>query len=102
MTVLRSALAAFAVCLGLIASACAADAPKKTVTENVILLMTDGLRWQEVFTGADETLMTKENGDVKDIDGLKKTYWRDTPEARREALIPFLWTTVARQGQIYG
>lgn len=71
-------------------------------TENVILLMTDGLRWQEVFTGAEESLMTKEPGGVKDVDGLKEAFWRDTPEARREALMPFLWNVVAKQGQIFG
>jgi hypothetical protein len=71
-------------------------------TDNVILLMTDGLRWQEVFTGAEESLMSKEPGGVKDVDGLKQAFWRDTPEARREALMPFLWTVVAKQGQIFG
>ena len=86
--------------MGLTASA--AEPAAKRATENVILLMTDGLRWQEVFSGAEETLMTKENGGVNDVDALKKDYWRDTPEARREALMPFLWTVVAKQGQIYG
>lgn len=79
-----------------------AGEPAGRATENVILLMTDGLRWQEVFTGAEEVLMTKEPGGVKDVDGLKKAFWRDTPEARREALMPFLWNVVARQGQIFG
>ena len=79
-----------------------AGEPAGRATENVILLMTDGLRWQEVFTGAEEVLMTKEPGGVKDVDRLKKAFWRDTPEARREALMPFLWNVVARQGQIFG
>jgi hypothetical protein len=71
-------------------------------TDNVLLVMTDGLRWQEVFGGAEETLMTKEEGGVADVDALRGAYWRDTPEARREALMPFLWKVVARDGQIYG
>ncbi|HET6896955.1 MAG TPA: dienelactone hydrolase family protein, partial [Vicinamibacteria bacterium] len=29
-------------------------------------------------------------------------FWRDTPAARREALLPFLWTVLAKQGQIFG
>jgi hypothetical protein len=33
---------------------------------------------------------------------LRKRYWRDTPAARREALFPFLWGTVAKRGQIFG
>ena len=63
--------------------------------------MTDGLRWQEVFRGAEEALLTKENK-VDDANALKKTYGGDTPEARRQALMPFLWTMIAKNGQIYG
>jgi hypothetical protein len=46
--------------------------------------------------------LTKIPGGVKEPDTLKQQFWRDTPEARREALMPFLWTVVAKQGQIYG
>ncbi len=80
---------------------CAAAAPKRA-TENVILFMTDGLRWQEVFGGADKILLDKENGGVEDVDALAKAYWRETPQERREVLMPFLWNVIARQGQIYG
>ena len=31
-------------------------------TKNVILITTDGLRWQEVFTGAEQALINKEDG----------------------------------------
>lgn len=64
--------------------------------------MTDGLRWQEVFRGAEASLMNKRNGGVSHEADLKKTYWREMPEARREALMPFLWQVVAKQGQIFG
>jgi hypothetical protein len=46
--------------------------------------------------------MTKENGDVKDLLGLSAAFWRDTPEARREALMPFFWNVIAGKGQVYG
>lgn len=68
----------------------------------VVLIITDGLRWQELFTGADSALLTKENGGVEDTLGLRQQFWRPTPEARRAALFPFLWGTVATQGQIFG
>jgi len=73
-----------------------------TKTENVFLITTDGLRWQEVFTGAEELLLSKEHGGVKDVDGLKRDFWRATPEERRKVLLPFLWNEVAAKGQIYG
>lgn len=67
----------------------------------MFFITTDGLRWQEVFTGAEEPLMNKSNG-VAHIGALRKQFWRDTPEERREALLPFLWSVVASNGQIYG
>src|SRR3989442_380736 len=70
-------------------------------TANVILVTTDGLRWQEVFSGAEDRLLVKENG-VEDPAGLRREFGRDSAEGRREALLPFLWSVVARQGQIYG
>jgi hypothetical protein len=71
-------------------------------TGNVLLVMTDGLRWQEVFNGADEALMDRENGNVRDVERLRQAFWRETPAARREALLPFFWSEIARKGQIYG
>lgn len=71
-------------------------------TQNVILITTDGLRWQEVFSGADSALMNRENGGVDDTNALAKAFWRETPEARREVLMPFFWRVIAKQGQLYG
>ena len=36
-----------------------AQTANQRVTQNVIMVMTDGLRWQEVFRGAEASLMTK-------------------------------------------
>lgn len=69
---------------------------------NVFLITTDGLRWEEVFGGIDETLISKEYGNVSDTNRLRSEFWRPTPEARREALFPFLWGTLAKRGQIWG
>lgn len=71
-------------------------------TQHIIFVMTDGFRWQELFNGAEESLMTKQNGKVKNEAELKKTYWRSTPEQRREVLMPFVWQIIAKQGQIFG
>jgi hypothetical protein len=71
-------------------------------TQHVIFVMTDGFRWQEIFRGAEQSLMNKQNGKVQDPATLKKSYWRDDLQSRREALMPFLWQVVAKQGQIFG
>lgn len=70
--------------------------------ENIIIVTLDGLRWQELFTGADEKLIDAKAGGVKDLRALRETYWRPTPEARRSAMMPFLWSVMAKQGQVYG
>jgi hypothetical protein len=71
-------------------------------TQHIIFVMTDGLRWQEIFHGAEESLMNKKNGKVKNEAELKKTYWRASEEERREVLMPFVWQVIAKQGQIFG
>ena len=72
-------------------------------SRNVVLIISDGLRWEEVFTGADGTLMNEKDGGIwaNPVD-LRKEFWRDDPMERRKALMPFLWGTVAKQGQIFG
>lgn len=71
-------------------------------TENIIFVMTDGLRWQEVFNGADESLFKKAEEGKKDLDPARIAYWRDSQQARREALMPFLWKVMAKDGQLFG
>ena len=72
-------------------------------TRNVILVMADGLRWQEVFRGADETLLIPKNyWEGRRLDALKQRFLGPTPELRRAKLLPFLWGTLIPQGQIYG
>lgn len=72
-------------------------------TQNVVLIVSDGLRWQEVFQGADPLLLDAKNGGnwVEEPE-LKSRYWRATPQERRQLLFPFIWGTVAKQGQIFG
>jgi len=72
-------------------------------TRNVVLIVSDGLRWQEIFTGADPTLLNEKDGGIwDDVNRLRRDYWRDDVAERRRALFPFLWGVVARQGQIFG
>ena len=70
-------------------------------TENVILITLDGLRWQEVYGGADKTLIGNKKF-VNDSAGLTKKFWKEMAAERRRALMPFFWNTLASQGQLYG
>jgi hypothetical protein len=78
-------------------------AQSPAATHNVVLIVADGLRWQEVFTGADPTLMDVEHGGLwVKPDALKHDFWRDDVNERRTVLLPFIWSMVAKQGQIFG
>jgi hypothetical protein len=72
-------------------------------TQNVVLIVSDGLRWQEVFQGADRVLLDPKNGGnwVEQKD-LEQRYWSESPEERRQRVFPFIWGTVAKQGQLFG
>lgn len=72
-----------------------------TRTRNVVLIVTDGLRWQEVFGGAERALIGPA-GSVGDTATVLREFWRESAEERRTALLPFLWNTIAKEGQILG
>lgn len=70
--------------------------------ENVVLIVSDGLRWQEVFRGADTALVNRRFGGVEDTAALSRAFVRGTRDSARAALLPFVWTVVARRGQLLG
>ncbi len=70
-------------------------------TENIIIVTLDGMRWEEIFGGADEILINDSLFD-HDREAMKKKFWAATADERRKKLFPFLWSTVATGGQLYG
>jgi len=74
----------------------AAQAPARSV----VVITIDGLRWQEMFGGADLDYFKKDK-DGKPA-AVSKRFWRDTAEERRAVMMPFVWSTIATKGQIFG
>jgi hypothetical protein len=74
----------------------AAQAPAR----NVVVITLDGMRWQEMFTGANRDYFKK--GKDGEAGAAEKRFWRDSPAERRATLMPFMWSTIATQGQIFG
>ncbi len=70
-------------------------------TQHVFIITVDGLRWQEVFTGADKQIISNREY-VEDPVLLREMYWDDNPDERRKKLMPFFWNIIARKGQLYG
>jgi len=73
-----------------------------SAAENIIFITWDGFRWQELFGGAEESLITKNDGGVPDVPALQEAFWRPSREERREVLLPFVWGSIAKRGQIFG
>ncbi|HET8692746.1 MAG TPA: hypothetical protein VFM30_11485 [Steroidobacteraceae bacterium] len=95
---IRAALVA-AACLA--SAAVAADAPDD---RRVILVTLDGVRIQEIFGGMDAVVANAPEAEsgIYELEVVKARYWRETPEARREALMPFFWKTLVPAGVILG
>ena len=75
--------------------------PPQTVS-NVLVVTLDGMRWQEVFGGMTADLLTPKAGGVSDAARVQARFGGATPEERREKLLPWLWTSMAKQGQVFG
>jgi hypothetical protein len=71
-------------------------------TENIIIVTTDGLRWQELFKGMDSAIANNSKFNQGDSSYIFETYWSDNKNERRKKLMPFFWSTIEAKGQIYG
>jgi len=71
-------------------------------TENIIIITTDGFRWQEIFKGMDPVIANNKKFNQGDSAYLFKKYWGNDETEIRKKLMPFLWNTVAAKGQLYG
>lgn len=67
---------------------------------HVIVITIDGLRWQEFFGGADRGYFRRTS--AGDGGEPERRFWRTDAGERRAALLPFIWSTVAPDGQIFG
>src|SRR5258706_8810230 len=85
--------------IALLLSAYAEAQPK---VENIIIVTTDGFRWQEVFGGMDSAIANNSTFNQRDSAGIYKDYWSPDTAERRKKLLPFLWNTMVPGGQIYG
>lgn len=72
------------------------------IAENIIIITTDGFRWQEVFKGMDSAIANNKKYNQGDSAEIFKKYWAADATERRKKLMPFLWNTVQTLGQIYG
>lgn len=74
--------------------------PSRT-SGNLVIITIDGLRWQEIFTGADSLIIHDEKY-THDPETMLALYWENDQGNRRKKLMPFFWNVIAAKGRLYG
>ena len=69
---------------------------------NLIIITTDGFRWQEVFAGMDTSLANQPKFNQGDSAYLYKKYGAVELAERQKKLMPFFWNHVAKNGMLFG
>lgn len=73
-----------------------------TENKKIIVITTDGLRWQEVFNGLDASILKFKPFQHGDSVNTVKAFGGLTKEESRKKIFPFLWSTIAQKGEIHG
>ncbi|MEX6686468.1 alkaline phosphatase family protein [Danxiaibacter flavus] len=71
-------------------------------SQNLVVITFDGVRWHEIFKGADLSLLKDKKFNSSDSLLRIEKYWSDEPGERRSKLMPFLWNYIVKNGQLYG
>jgi hypothetical protein len=71
-------------------------------TENIVIITIDGARWKEIFQGADSLLFYDTKFMKKYAGTLQTKYGAATFSERRKKLMPFFWSVLEKDGQLYG
>ncbi len=77
-------------------------AQRQVPTKNLVIFVMDGYRWQELFEGADSSILFDKEFNHTDSAWTVAKYWDSKLEGRRRKLMPFVWETIAGKGQLLG
>ncbi len=88
----------------LVALACIVrvHAQQPAPARNLVIFLMDGYRWEELYRGADSTILFNKHYNRIDSAWTVTKYWAGDVQARRQKLMPFVWETIAAKGQLYG
>jgi Type I phosphodiesterase / nucleotide pyrophosphatase len=74
---------------------------QKHQAQNLVIVTLDGMRWEEVFGGMDSAIVVNKKFTM-DSASIVSRFGATDRNIRKEKLFPFLWGTMAVQGQLYG
>ena len=77
-------------------------AQSENQTKNVVVILIDGYRCEELFKGAEFDVLNNKKYNPDDSLKRFKKFWSDNLDERREKLMPFTWNYIAKHGQLYG
>ena len=80
----------------------AANKPAYNVAPNLIIITTDGFRWQEVFGGMDTAIANQSEFNQGDSTYIYNKYGANDLATRQKKLMPFFWNQVAKEGMLFG
>jgi len=75
---------------------------QKIQNNKIIVITTDGLRWQEIFNGLDNGILKFKPFQKGDSVITANDFGAPTVEESRKKIFPFFWNTIAEKGQIHG
>ncbi len=70
-------------------------------TKNIFIVTIDGIRWQEIFKGADVDIINNHRY-TSNVDLAKLIYLDSSALQSRKKLLPFFWNVIQQKGQLYG
>lgn len=73
---------------------------QERLTRNIIVVTLDGLRWHEVFRGADPSILKIDR--YVGLPASIASFRGSSAAERRRSLLPFFWEVISAQGQLYG
>jgi hypothetical protein len=79
-----------------------AQAQQKATAKNIVIFLMDGYRWRDLYQGADSSLLFIRKYNHIDSAGTVAKYWSADQDERRRKLMPFVWETIARNGELLG
>ncbi len=97
---MKASIRGLALCIA--AALAAGAAAQQDRGRSVILITADGLRWEEVFRGADPAFFGREETAMEDAPEVARRFGGASAEERRAKLMPFFWNELAGIGSLYG
>src|SRR5580698_1719442 len=95
-------LSLIVICAAALLSFVTARAQQRSTAKNIVIFLMDGYRWRDLYQGADSDLLFTHKYNHIDSAWNVGKYWSPDQDVRRRKLMPFVWETIAKNGELLG